>query len=287
VLDVLWDVGARRLILIPAGPLAAFPLHAMYEERDGRRRCLVDDFEAISYAPSVDVLARTADTSQLPGVLAVQDPDRSLRYAATEVALLRGRFPSMRVLAHEQATKPELMRLLPTTGVVHLACHSRFLSSSPYDSGLTLSDGVLSLAEIYMTAQLHGCRLVTLSGCESVRLDEQYGDEFLSLASGFSYAGAASVVGSLWDAEDLSTMLLMHRFYGGGAGERAFGVALADAQAWLRDACAEELAMLLGTTPFDTMPAVSGARRRLQSIEPAARPFGHPAYWAPFTYFGV
>jgi CHAT domain-containing protein len=131
------------------------------------------------------------------------------------------------------------------------------------------------------------CRLVTLSGCESVRLDPKYGDEFLNIASGFSYAGAAGVVGSLWAIEDLSTMLLMRRFYASEATGVSAAAALATAQTWLREAPAGELAAMFEVAPFDRDDIASAARRRLRRLDPTARPFGHPAYWAPFAYVGV
>lgn len=287
--ELLGDLGTRRLLLVPSGPLAAFPLHAMYEERGGRRRCLVDDFEAVSYAPSLDVLTQNQGETErsTAGFLAVQDPDRSLRYADLEVQLLRSVFPSMKVLQYEGATKAGLIRSLPGTGLLHFACHSEFRTSSPYDSGLLLSDGLFSLAEIYMGEHFDRCRLVTLSGCESVRLDPKYGDEFLNVASGFSYAGATGVVGSLWVIEDLSTMLLMRHFYASEATGVSAAAALATAQTWLREAPAGELAAMLEVAPFDRDEIASAARRRLRRLDPAARPFGHPAYWAPFAYIGV
>ena len=130
---------------------------------------------------------------------------------------------------------------------------------------------------------LRSCRLVTLSGCESVRLDPTYADEFLSIASGFSYAGAASVVGSLWTAEDVSTMLLMHRFYG----HQRDAVALASAQRWLRDATAGELAALTAAPPFDRLPSGPTMARHFRRRDPQSRPYAHPAFWAPFTFTGI
>jgi CHAT domain-containing protein len=262
----------------------------MYEERGGRRRCLIDDFEAVSYAPSLDVLTRNPGderSTAAASFLAVQDPDRSLQYADLEIQFLRGVSPSIKVLQHEEATKAELFRLLPGTSVLHFACHSDFRTSAPYDSGLLLSDGLLSLAEIYTGGHVDGCRLVTLSGCESAQLDPQYGDEFLNIASGFSYAGAAGVVGTLWAIEDLSTMLLMRRFYASEAGGVSSASALAAAQTWLRDAPAAELAGMFEAPPFDQNATAAAARRRLRRLDPAVRPFDHPAYWAPFTYVGV
>lgn len=58
------------------------------------------------------------------------------------------------------------------------------------------------------------CRLVTLSACETGITDiRQSPDEFLGLQAGLLQAGAPTVVSTLWPVDDLSTMLLMERFY--------------------------------------------------------------------------
>lgn len=82
-------------------------------------------------------------------------------------------------------------------------------------------------------------------------------------------------------------MLLMHRFYANEAEGVSPAAALATAQTWLREAPAGELAAMFEVAPFGRDEIASAARRRFLRLDPAARPFGHPAYWAPFTYIGV
>ncbi len=56
--------------------------------------------------------------------------------------------------------------------------------------------------------------LVILSACSSVLGADGSGDDLLGLASAFFYAGARSLVASLWPVEDESTaqfMLQLHR----------------------------------------------------------------------------
>src|SRR6185503_18037582 len=55
--------------------------------------------------------------------------------------------------------------------------------------------------------------LVTLSACQTGRSVIGGGDELLGLMRAFLYAGAASLVLSLWAVEDRSTALLMETFY--------------------------------------------------------------------------
>src|ERR1041385_2237838 len=99
-----------------------------------------------------------------------------------------------------------------------------------------------SLLDLNLTAEL-----VTLSACNTGVNKVFPGDELHGLVRGFLYAGAPSVVASLWAVSDLSTADLMREMYShlrSGATKRA---AMRGAQLAIKDA------------------------------------YGHPYYWAPFV----
>jgi CHAT domain-containing protein len=62
---------------------------------------------------------------------------------------------------------------------------------------------------------MSSARLVTLSACETGITDIKTGssDEFVGLPAGFMLAGVPCVVSSLWSVPDISTAILMERFY--------------------------------------------------------------------------
>lgn len=62
---------------------------------------------------------------------------------------------------------------------------------------------------------ISSARLVTLSACETGITDIVKGsaDEFVGLPAGFMLAGIPCVVSSLWSVPDISTAILMERFY--------------------------------------------------------------------------
>ena len=106
--------------------------------------------------------------------------------------------------------------------LVHFATHGLVDSRRPEMSGLILSlidrngrkqDGYLRLGEIYklkLTADL-----VVLSSCESALGKDLEAEGIIGLPRGFLYAGAKSVIASLWKVDDEATAKLMAALYAG------------------------------------------------------------------------
>jgi CHAT domain-containing protein len=102
------------------------------------------------------------------------------------------------------------------------------------------------------------------------------------------------VVSSLWAVGDLSTVLLMERFYIDHLGGTSAPAALRQAQIWLRGATARELAERFAierAKPDEQrqMPyeQASEAWRRFARMSPDERPFASPVYWAAFMFSGA
>lgn len=103
---------------------------------------------------------------------------------------------------------------------VHLATHGLVDSRYPALSGLMLSrfdengrerDGLLRLHDIYSLNL--GADLVVLSACDTALGREVRGEGLIGLTQAFMYAGAGSLVVSLWQVDDRATAELMRRFY--------------------------------------------------------------------------
>jgi CHAT domain-containing protein len=102
--------------------------------------------------------------------------------------------------------------------VLHLAMHTILDDQDPLYSKLafaqmidSVDDGFLHTFEIY-NMQLNA-ELAVLSSCNSGYGALQEGEGIQSLARGFAYAGCPSILMTLWEVSDYSTIELMEKFY--------------------------------------------------------------------------
>ncbi len=87
----------------------------------------------------------------------------------------------------------------------------------------------MSTIEVF-NLDLSSCSLVTLSACETGRSIVGGVDEVIGLGRGFLYAGAASLMPTLWKVDDASSAELMEMYYQALLSEYGKAAALAGAQ---------------------------------------------------------
>lgn len=211
-----------RLIVVPHGVLYDVPFEAL-TGTDGRR--LVERF-AISYAPSASSLAFLRSEAPVlhpaSTLIAIGNPRGGpgpLPYSAGELHAIAGLFGRpVHVLEGDQATEGRVRdQVAGGARMLHFATHGMIDELRPDRSGLVLTanppadDGLLQMREVY--AMRMDADLVTLSACETALGRNVMGEGVIGLARAFFYAGARSVVASLWDVDDRSTARLMQRFY--------------------------------------------------------------------------
>jgi CHAT domain-containing protein len=148
---------------------------------------------------------------------------KPLFYARRELANLRDAASSggAFVASGFNATRELLLGMdLTQFSILHFATHGLLDPKRPENSGLVLStvagdgqeqNGFVSLQDIYgLRAPVD---LVVLSACQTALGKDVRGEGLLGLTRGFMYAGASSVVASLWKVEDEATAELMRHFY--------------------------------------------------------------------------
>ena len=96
--------------------------------------------------------------------------------------------------------------------VLHFAAHAHVEQEVAQLSAILLANGQ-SLSVADMVGQGLAAELVVLSACDTGTGSLTDGDEVVGLTRGLFAAGARQAVVSLWPVNDLTTCLLMRRFY--------------------------------------------------------------------------
>jgi CHAT domain-containing protein len=248
----------RRLVIVPQGVLHGIPFTALHDGAqflvERREVVLAPSASAISFCRQPRTRSTECGGSQylviahggaglLPGALAEGE---------TVARLFEGKR-----LFEAEATVANVRQHVRRAEVVHVAAHGHARPDAPLFSHLRLADGQLTALDC-LDLELD-CELVTLSACETGHAVVAAGDEPIGLTRSLLYAGARSVIQSLWRVDDEATRRLMSDMYArlrAGAGRAE---ALRAAQR-----------AFLSSTNADS----AGPRR------------AHPAFWASFSLVG-
>jgi CHAT domain-containing protein len=306
------------ITILPVGALGLLPLGLA--QNPETRRYLIEDY-TVTLAPSLQALAsaraRASAVSGKPTLAAIVNPTKDLPFTAVEGALVESRFtPDRRLaVAETAATRQAVLAALKGRDYWHFSSHGYFDWDEPRASGLLLSNRKpLTVGDLLDARDLGAPRLAVLSACETGLYDiATTPNEFIGLPAAFLQLGAGGVLATLWPVSDLSTGLLMAKFYdfhqGEGLGPAS---ALRKAQNWLRTATSEdvenylraaaasgrlskELAASLDMTKR-TVPLGQGATGTARAAAHVGQspvsvkrdmPFAHPYYWGGFTLTGL
>jgi CHAT domain-containing protein/tetratricopeptide (TPR) repeat protein len=147
----------------------------------------------------------------------------------------------------------------------------------------------LTLQDIFAKLKLPNASVVVLSACETGMVKLERGDEYIGLPSGFLYAGSPTVISSLWAVDDLSTNLLMNRWYENVLQNKmGKAAALRDVQLWVQDLTYTDVLECLEREHFKQhIPREIIRSYKLKCADqPDEKPFEHPYYWGAFTCNG-
>jgi CHAT domain-containing protein len=238
--------GKRLIIFAPHAELHYLPFQALLRPGSSGETFLIESYD-IAYTPSASVwleLARRERGSRGRGLLAMAPQPNALVNSAAEVRRISRGDTLAEVFVGLRATEGRFNRLAPDRRILHLATFGVLNTRNPLFSYVQLNpdeatDGRLEAHEVF------GLRLnadlIVLSACETglgsgLRRDVPPGDDWVGLVRAFLYAGAHSVLATLWPVDDRATALLMERFYTGLERGRSMVRSLADAQrAMLRE----------------------------------------------------
>ena len=204
----------RRVIILPHLFWHYFPFHALINPEEKVYLC---DMIEVGYCASASVLHlcmqnnRTGRSRAL--IMARNNGD--LPHADREADLLAAAFHPDCCLY--QGSDAHLGRVKEGSyDLLHLACHGEFNQDMPFLSGIDMPPDECQDRGAYLLdffrMQLE-CNQVALSACNTGLSRFTSADELTGLSRGLFYAGAASVMLSLWAVPDKSTSYLMENYY--------------------------------------------------------------------------
>ncbi|HWS83766.1 MAG TPA: CHAT domain-containing protein [Ktedonobacteraceae bacterium] len=210
-LEPLLD-GVKYVYFLPHGYIHNLPLHALtirgtpFIKRWG-----------VAYAPSISVLESTLSRPKRQGPVLVMgyadpnDPRKTVtKFILEEAKKIATFFRSPYVLP-EAVNAQTLRKEGQPASVIHLACHGEFMNEDPLNSGIVLSDGRFT-ARDWLQLRLQA-DLVTLSACQVGISDIRPGDDLVGLTRSILFAGASSLLMSLWSVDSEKTYDWMLLFY--------------------------------------------------------------------------
>ncbi|BFG78794.1 hypothetical protein PTKU46_68270 [Paraburkholderia terrae] len=249
-----------RLIIVPHGALHYLPFQALHGP-DG----FLIQRHAIVLEPSASVAVQLAsrELKVASNLVAFGNPTIAPAYALpgaeAEVRGIAPLFARQEVFLQSSATRVSFRENAPTGRVLHVATHAEADTIDPLHSRILLApatqpaDGPDSLlAKDIYNLKLNNVSLVTLSACETGLGRIARGDEILGFTRAFFYAGATSLIVSMWPVADESSALTMRTFY----------AQLADGH-----------------------EAIDAMRTAQLAVMQNSR-FAHPFFWAPFDLMG-
>jgi CHAT domain-containing protein len=200
------------VVICPAVPLHHVPLGAVRIGQDGD---VLLSRNPLAFAPSASVLRsrRLPDKRGATAAHAVfGDPAGDLPHARDEAIGMAGLWPDVTPLLGADATAEALLSALRATRVVHVAAHAGFDVASPLDSSVHMADRAVSAREI-LRIRATALDLVTLSACESSIYHADRSEDPVGLTRALLFAGAGSVLASLWRVADEPAWRVMNGFY--------------------------------------------------------------------------
>ncbi|BCL79878.1 SNAP and CHAT domain-containing protein [Ktedonobacteria bacterium brp13] len=255
----------EHLLIVPYGLLHYLPFHSLY---DGEH--FLVEYVEVSYLPAASLLDICQQRGERVGqairqqalqvadslVMGLSDGGR-LAYAVHEAEVVaaqldvycyRDKEATSRLLAGLQGIPTPLVpnnpgddpAVTPTSHdvmsggrpgspLIHIAAHGLFRLDAPNFSYIKLADRQFSTIEAF-NLDLTACSLLVLSACETGRGVIGGLDEVIGLGRGFLYAGAASLLPTLWKVDDASSAELMETFYHSLLSGATKAAALAQAQ---------------------------------------------------------
>lgn len=227
----------KKLVIVPGGILGYLPFEALLTKKVNTETEMYDypyliKEKQVSYSYSAALLNEMLKNKNTGSEVLAFAPKfgvpqdslpfslpylKGLNHNEEEVSTIQKSLGG-RVFKGKEATLQNFVEIAPLYKILHLATHGKASTQSNDFSYLaftykldTLDNELLYAADLY-NMELRA-DMVVLSACETGIGKLQQGEGIISLARGFSYAGAKSIVTTLWSVDDKSSLKIMANFY--------------------------------------------------------------------------
>lgn len=207
-----WTAPEDIVCIVPSGELFLIPLHAVPA---GGPPLVIRN--PVFYAPSASTLRycvrrRQTRSGSMRGAAVFGDPEWDLDFADDEIQQV-AELLEVTPFVGLDVTRARWFDAMATKDIIHFVGHAAFNSDDPLASCLYLANDETVTARELFTGVAATIRLIVLSACETGVNRVHPGDELLGLTRALLYAGASSLVLSLWKIDDSSSAELMKSFY--------------------------------------------------------------------------
>ncbi|KAG8894149.1 hypothetical protein FRB99_001485 [Tulasnella sp. 403] len=210
-----------RIWWCPSAAVAQLPLHAAgdYTRSAAANMKLLNVFVS-SYTSSLGALVRAQRpisllTSPAPSVVVISQPntqgEAELNVKA-EIAYICQNLPASTLLEGQDGTPDAVISRIPNHTWAHFSSHGYPGEDNPLRSYFPLHCGHLEVLDILQT-QMPDAELAVLTACHTAHVDTKSPDEFLHLVEAMQFAGFRSVVGTLWEMDDMDGTFVVMEFY--------------------------------------------------------------------------
>ncbi|MFI7644180.1 CHAT domain-containing protein [Nonomuraea sp. NPDC049400] len=197
------------LVVAPTGPIHHVPLGAVQLGGD-----VLFARNPVVISPSASLIRSRALAPRRSGLgttAVFGDPTGDLAGARQEAIEQAGQC-NVRPCLGADATAGALLAALGSVETVHVAAHAQFNAADPMASHVRMADRELAAREI-LAIRATQLDLVVFSACESAVSAAERAEEVMGLPRALLFAGAGSVLATLWKVPDVWAHHLVRRFY--------------------------------------------------------------------------
>jgi len=203
---------ASRILIIPYAKLYQIPFEALSNSKGSNEWAdfthidyLVNRY-AISYCPSINAMQYTQHDKVEKAIAFIPNytaDSLQLPYSLSEAKALQKHF-STDILKGEKASAENFFNTIGNYDIISVIAHGK-------SEEIILENDTIKADDLYKL-NLNNC-LTVLSTCQSNTGELQANEGYLGTARKFIEAGSESVLATLWDIPDESTMEIISDFY--------------------------------------------------------------------------